>query len=336
MNLTAPTVVDLQAFDQLRRDAAQDEKATLAEAAVQFEALVIGMMLKSARDASLGSGLFDSSQTQQYLELMDQQVALDLARSGGFGFGRMIVEQLSEQPPAADARPARADSVRAPQWLTQDRVAALGPRSPFRGADAVRGLEQARDGASARPVAAGRAEADHSPIGSRRRFIERFLPDAVEAGRELGVEPRLLLAQAALETGWGRSIPHYPDGRPANNLFGIKAGASWRGPRIARWTIEHAGGVAERRLEQFRAYPSSADSFADYVALIGASARYAEAAAQARDPERYARAVARAGYATDPAYADKWLAIYNHHLSGDHLSGDPPSGDQRSGDGVSR
>src|SRR5204863_1482050 len=138
-------------------------------------------------------------------------------------------------------------------------------------------------------------------------FVAHLLPHATAAAAALGVEPRLLLAQAALETGWGGAVPQHADGSSAHNVFGIKAGSAWSGARIAEWTLEHEHGVAVRRSAEFRAYPSSAASFADYVDLIGNTPRYAAALASADNPEAYAHAVQAAGYATDPGYADKWL-----------------------------
>lgn len=275
--LSAPvptSTIDLNGLEELRHRAAREDPKAIAEAAVQFEALFIGLMLKTARDANLGEGIFDSSETMQYLELMDQQVALELARNGGFGFGKLIVEQLGGEAAELTTSPARLARPHAPQT----------PVEP--------------------------------PIETPQDFVSRFLPDATKAAKALGVEPRLLLAQAALETGWGTG-PAHADGTPSNNLFGIKAGGSWRGARVAQWTIEHANGVAERKRDQFRAYPSAAASFADYVQLIGNTPRYAQALEQAHDPEAFARAVTAAGYATDPDYAEKWLSIYH----GDRLGG---------------
>ena len=116
-----------------------------------------------------------------------------------------------------------------------------------------------------------------------------LLPEAQAAAAALGVEPRLLLAQAALETGWGRAAPQR-DGEPAHNLFGIKAGASWSGAAVEHWTLEHEGGVTAPQRERFRAYGDTAESFADYVDLISTARRYADALAQAGDAEAYARA----------------------------------------------
>jgi flagellar protein FlgJ len=99
-------------------------------------------------------------------------------------------------------------------------------------------------------------------------------------------------------------------------LFGIKAGASWDGAAVEHWTLEHEGGVTAPQREAFRAYDSTAASFKDYVELISTSRRYADALPHAGDAEAYARALTKAGYATDPSYADKWLAIYH----GDRLA----------------
>jgi flagellar protein FlgJ len=307
-----PNAVDLEGLSDLRRRAHRDDPGTLSEVAVQFEALFIGMMLESARSASLGSGLFDSGQTEQYLALMDRQVALELARSGGFGFGTMLERQLGGDPtePAQalatqGARPPRAaELARAPQAPVVDPAAApAAPGEP--------GTIEFPVGLPASLATLGGAEpaaelAEPTPA----QFVTALLPEANAAAEALGVEPRLLLAQAALETGWGRAVPQRGDAS-ANNLFGIKAGAAWNGPSVEHWTLEHEGGVTAPQQERFRAYGSTAESFADYVDLIGTARRYAEALEHAADPESFARELTKAGYATDPQYANKWLAIYH-------------------------
>ena len=305
-----PNAVDLEGLSALRRRAERDDPTALADVAVQFEALFIGMMLESARSASLGSGLFDGGETEQYLQLMDRQVALELARNGGFGFGKMLVQQLGEReavpPPPRSAHgaelaaPHAADPASAPAPAgSANTGAAEFPRTLPASLAAVGG------------VRASELPADPTPA----EFVNALLPEAKEAAAALGVEPRLLLAQAALETGWGRGLGH--DGAaPDNNLFGIKAGAAWTGAAADHWTLEHEGGVTAPKHERFRAYESTAESFGDYVDLISTARRYGDALASAGDAEAYARAVTDAGYATDPSYADKWLAIYH----GDRLT----------------
>jgi flagellar protein FlgJ len=307
-NVIPTNAVDLEGLGELKRRAQRDDPSALAEVAVQFEALFIGMMLESARSASLGSGLFDGAETEQYLRLMDRQVALELARRGGFGFARTLTEQLASAggvgaaavlraPPAdgaARARATRADSA----------TAATEPPSR-----ATAGTFPAHLPASLAALGGEvRTEPEQSPTPAE--FVTALLPEAQAAAATLGVEPKLLLAQAALETGWGRAVPE-GDSAPAHNLFGIKAGAAWQGGSVERWTLEHRGDVTAPELAQFRAYDSTAESFADYVDLIASSRRYSDALVNAANPEGYARAVTNAGYATDPEYADKWLAIYH-------------------------
>jgi flagellar protein FlgJ len=317
-----PNAVDLAGLSDLRRRAQHDEAGALAEAAVQFEALFIGMMLESARSASLGSGIFDSPETEQYLELMDRQVALDLAKRGGFGFGKLLIQQLGERDavpptrPGASAIPAPPPAAHASGRLHRAAPAAPPPRSE--GAEFPAGLPASL----AALGGAKRAEEPAPPTPDE--FVRAILPEAEAAAAALGIEPRLLLAQAALETGWGRAVPRNGP-ESANNLFGIKAGGSWSGPAVEHWTLEHEDGVTAPRLERFRAYGSAAESFADYVDLISTARRYADALAKADDPEAYARALTEAGYATDPAYADKWLAIYHGERLERALSGIAPA-----------
>jgi flagellar protein FlgJ len=285
------TAIDLAGLEQLKRRAAREDPAALAEAAVQFEALFIGLMLKSARDAGLGDGILDGEATRQYLELMDQQVALELARKGGFGFGKLIVGELAPADPSATPGDPATPHAGPPPGRT---AAPPAESFPQRLPESLLDL----------------GAYDATPPSAEEAFVRRLLPEATAAARSLGVEPGVLLAQAALETGWGASTTSHPDGRPANNLFGIKAGSDWNGARVASWTIEHEDGGVVRKREMFRAYARPADSFADYVRLITGSPRYAAALERAADPEAYARAVSEAGYATDPAYVDKWMSIY--------------------------
>jgi peptidoglycan hydrolase FlgJ len=283
------SVVDFQGLEQLRRTAAGDGRAALEESAVQFEALVLGLMLKTARDARLGEGLFDNAATDHYFELLDQQVALELARNGGFGFRDMLVRQLSQGLPGEAARPAPP--------------ATAAFRDPL-----VRPLSRTLPTEAARLAAPNEVAFEATTPAD---FVRELLPEAQKVAAKLGVDPKLVLAQAALETGWGRSMPRHPDGRSANNLFGIKATGGWTGARVSQWTLESVAGAVERQRAQFRAYPTPAASFADYAQLIAASDRYAGARSAAADVEAYARGIAAAGYATDPAYADKWLAVYH-------------------------
>jgi peptidoglycan hydrolase FlgJ len=291
LNIATPSFADVAGLQRLRSDAAREDPKAIEEAATQFEGLVIGMMLKSAREAT-GEGVFDGPETGQYLELMDQQVALEMARKGGFGLGKWLAAGLKGQS---------AHSAPEPEALVRDL---LVPRTSA--------------AAQTPPALNPLASVEPAPVSDAvleprtpDAFVSAVLPHARRAARRLGVAPDLLVAQAALETGWGRAVPKFPDGRPTNNLFGIKADAAWSGEKVAQPTLEYVNGVAERRSEQFRAYPDLAASFDDYARHIAANPRYQSALARGGDAESYVRAVSAAGYATDPDYGDKWLGVWN-------------------------
>jgi flagellar protein FlgJ len=134
------------------------------------------------------------------------------------------------------------------------------------------------------------------------------LPHARAAAAELGVATEAIVAQAALETGWGRRVPQSADGA-GHNLFGIKAGSSWSGRRVGVSTLEVQDGLTVRTQAAFRAYDSVGHAFRDYVELIRNSGRYGGVQAAGRDPARFAQALQSGGYATDPHYARKILQI---------------------------
>lgn len=144
---------------------------------------------------------------------------------------------------------------------------------------------------------------------SKDDFLRQLRPHAEQAARELGVDPNALLAQAALETGWGRSVPCNANGDCSFNLFGIKAGSQWSGATVNVPTLEFEEGIPVRKVERFRAYDSPADSFRDYAALIRDSSRYASARGAGDNVEAFATALQQGGYATDPHYAQKIAAV---------------------------
>jgi flagellar protein FlgJ len=145
--------------------------------------------------------------------------------------------------------------------------------------------------------------------GSREAFIESILPAARQAAETLGVSTKAVLAQAALETGWGRSVPRAADGRSSHNLFGIKANERWSGPRVEQLTTEFVNGTPQRQVESFRAYSSPAESIADHARLLARSPRYAAVRDTGDNIAAYGAALQQGGYATDPQYAKKLEAV---------------------------
>jgi flagellar protein FlgJ len=175
----------------------------------------------------------------------------------------------------------------------------------------IRQLSQGGQGAQAK-LSAEAATASRTGPGvddtQRRRFIDEMLPHAESAARELGVDPRNVIAQAALETGWGTSRPADATGT-SHNYFGIKAGSSWQGSSVNVDTTEFRDGVAGTERAEFRAYSSLAENVGDYVRLLRGNPRYAAALDTGGDVRAFANALQRGGYATDPAYADKIVAV---------------------------
>lgn len=316
MQSAAASYYDFSALASLRRDAGRDARGNLDPVARQFEALFVQMMLKSMRAATPRGELFDSARRQGYEQMYDRQLSLQLATRGGIGLAALIKAQLGT---AADSRSATdAAGVDAPPAL---RVAPRRVTGALAAARPLAGKTLLEAGRAARPAAAderapgaeieGKTErGSASRALTPARFVADLRPLAVAAAARLGVEPEVLLAQAALETGWGRHIAAAA-GASSNNLFNIKASRDWPGDTVRRAVLEYRDGVAVREVATFRAYGSLAESFADYASFLQSSPRYARALAKAADGEAYLRELQDAGYATDPRYADKVIGVWS-------------------------
>ena len=289
---SASLYTDLQSLEGVRHRADKHPEETLRFAAQQFEALFLQMMLKSARDAKLDDGLFDSEQTDFYQDLHDKQMAINMAQGQGIGIAELLVQQLRQnQGPGKDMEGVSA------QAAAVDRIRSL------------RDYLDARLPSTPRPAATAEPAAQNVPLDTPEAFVKTLWPQARQAADKLGVDPAVLLAQAALETGWGRSVSRHTDGRSSYNLFNIKADARWDGERVSVETQEFRNGAFGREQAQFRAYDSFADSFDDYVNFLQNSTRYRPALDSAPDSHRFVSELARAGYATDPDYAEKIIGI---------------------------
>ena len=252
--------------------------AALHAVAQQVDALFLQMMLKSMRDASAAVGEGDSNEMGMYQDMFDKQIALTLSQHQDLGLGSLLTRQMAAR--AAAATPAAADD------HTTPRPAAAPPAVPA----------AAQPATSAPPT---------SMTQSAGEFVDQVLPSIRTAAQALGLNPLVLLAQAALETGWGKRMARTADGSPSLNPFGIKADDTWDGARAAANTIESAGGVATQRQAAFRAYGSIEESVNDFANLLKNSPRYRHAMAAGPDAQAYVAGIGRSGYATDPEYAAK-------------------------------
>jgi len=294
-----PTIFDTGGLAALKSQARSQDPAALKATARQFEALFLQMVLKSMRDATPHEGLMESDQTRLYESLLDQQLSQVMAAKGGTGLAAMIEKQLMRNTvvPAADTDLPPRPLVQ-PYPLEQKSQAM--PLAPTVQQPVLRPLRDT-------PVRPAR-EPEATASSTQRQFVDQILPHAVEASRTSGVPAAFMVAQAALETGWGRSEPKRADGRPSYNIFGIKAGRGWNGATVDAATTEYVDGVGQQRTERFRAYGSYAEAFADYTRLLSSNPRYAGVVAAA-DGQSFARQLQQAGYASDPAYAEKLTRI---------------------------
>lgn len=285
----AGLALDVQGLQRLRSQAGRGGEAGLKEAARQFEALFLQNMLKSMRAAIPKSELSSNSQTELYTEMLDQQWAQTLA-----GRGMGLAEQLTRSLSGRALAPSEA----------QVPMSALVPasgESPFVGLTRHSAAYESwkRHAVSADDI----DRADHVEA-----FVARLAGPARSAERSSGVPAELILAQAALETDWGRRRITTADGADSHNLFGIKAGGRWQGETARVMTTEYVAGEAQRQEESFRVYPDAQAAFDDYARLIRSRPGYA-AARHAADSTQAAIALQEGGYATDPRYAQKLVAV---------------------------
>ncbi|MCX4187359.1 flagellar assembly peptidoglycan hydrolase FlgJ [Methylophaga sp. OBS4] len=303
----AQSAIDFHGLNALRYSANQDSEnqQTLRQVAGQFESLFVTMMLKSMRQASLGEGIFDSSQSKMYQDMTDQQLASDLSAGGGLGLQDVILRQLGGQ------QAATGNKVTAGQTYSIDTVIirpALGARVN------ARIIEQIRESMGSESLILQNPKInDSDPIdfGSPQDFVEKLWPYAKAAADKIGVAPEVILSQAALETGWGKHILQTTGGDSSFNLFNIKADASWNGEYTTINALEYRHGKAINEAADFRAYDSYQQSFDDYVQFLQTQPRYREALQHVDDAEAFVEHLHKAGYATDPQYADKIKRIMN-------------------------
>ncbi|MGC9459985.1 flagellar assembly peptidoglycan hydrolase FlgJ [Vibrio genomosp. F10] len=285
---------DIAGLDKLRQKAVggdeADDKAALAAAAKQFEAIFTSMLFKSMRDANANfeSGMMDSQNQQFYRQMLDDQMSSELSSSGSLGLADMIVAQLSTGSIENQNAAAQSDNF--------EEIM-----------DKVERNRQLREAAPLADVAAIQ-KAQPTSFDSPESFIKSMQPYANQAAKALGVDSSLLLAQAALETGWGQKVVQNSRGS-SNNLFNIKADRSWLGDKVATQTLEYHDNVPVKEQAAFRSYDSYQDSFNDYVRFLNQNPRYSTALQQTGSSEEFIHGIHKAGYATDPEYANKILRV---------------------------
>lgn len=327
---------ELNELNKISRLAKDDNEAALKQVAQQFEQVFMSMLMKSMREANQGFGednFLNSSQTQFYQGMLDEQMTMELAQDGGMGLADVLVKQLSRQldipMKADDASKDRKDFElsKAERMLNRafDSTGHLAASTMLK--DAVASVPEQKPEAPSTlkaesiPMAHAPTENDKGAgttypqrFESPAQFVEVLMPLAESVATEIGVDPKVLLAQAALETGWGKYLIQRGEGGSSHNLFNIKADSRWGGDSVATMTLEFRDGVAQRERAAFRAYDSFEQSFRDYISFLKGSSRYQVALQHADDPYAYLKQLQQAGYATDPKYAEKISRILDGEL----------------------
>jgi flagellar protein FlgJ len=287
----AGVYTDFNGLNTLQSAAAKNTPEAKRETAQQFEALFIQMMLKNMRQASQGDELLGGSQVEMSRDMYDQQLSIELAKNGALGIGDLMLDKMG--------MPANAQE-KMPTGIQQNVLLKRIPKE----------LEPIT-----RPIAFNIPDSDKktpTPISDYKTpkdFIHTLQPSVETAAQRLGTEPDVILAIAALETGWGQHVLLGQDGVSSNNLFGIKATNNWNKRQVMATTLEFDDGFMQTRREAFRQYDSAEDSIQNFADFLTSNPRYQKALDNADEPQKFIKELQRAGYATDPAYAEKVLSV---------------------------
>lgn len=281
-------IADFKSLGDLKRTAHKDANAALPEVAKQFEAIFLKAMMKSMRDSQHfidESSPFRGKSEETFQDMLDGQYVSKMTENGGIGLAKMMVQQMqkSQMVPGKINDPSAT-------------AAALKPQPLY---TATQNKQEAKQ------------------EGLIDQFVKNVLPYAKQAASVLGLDPKILLAQAALETGWGQFVIEDKTGKSSNNLFNIKADKQQGKDFVDVKTTEYIANTPIKMTASFKKYTTLEESFNDYVSLIKGTGRYKAALENTANPERYVKELGRAGYATDPDYAQKIMAIYK----GDELKG---------------
>jgi flagellar protein FlgJ len=307
----ADVYTDFNGLAKLKSEARKESPEALKEVARQFESIFLNNVLKSMREAKLADGAMDNDQSKFYSDMYDQQLAIHLSGSPGVGLADLIIRQLGPEKPDNNEKQDIEDYL--------NKSGGINPPQPPFEKGGLGGISDGQakvtpylqDSSPLDEMTALPLKNDHAlSIQSAEDFVRQLHPLAVQAARELGVEPKVILAQAALETGWGRSLIKNSNGSNSFNLFNIKADKSWQGKQAQVPTLEFDQGIAKKVNAGFRSYASFQESFKDYVDFIKSNPRYGDALKKVGNAEQYMHELQRAGYATDPKYADKVMNIY--------------------------
>lgn len=294
---------DSRSLNALKADAGKATPETIRETAKQFESLFMRELIKSMREATQKTGMLDNAGTDIATDMYDQQLSVTMSGQKG-GLGDLIAKQLSQQM-GIDTTQGN-DGI--PDTLALGASSSLASleRTAADTAAKARKLSSALDGIA--------PKLKRAPTETQASFVQQHSDTANRIEAATGIPASFMIGQAGHETGWGKHEIKVKGGQPSFNLFGIKAGPSWKGKVAEVTTTEYVDGVAQKKVAKFRAYGSYEESFNDYARLISESPRYEKVRANGKTAQAFATGLQKAGYATDPEYAAKLSRAINTTL----------------------
>ena len=354
----ARNALDLNGLNDIREQSragnSEGKKEALKEAAQQFEAIFMKMLLSSMRKAQEvleSDSPFNSESTKFYRDMHDQQMAVELSSNGSLGLTDLIVRQLggddgtfkpssvlrndgnlpvTDSANSSDDKASKVKKGSQHNSLIEKMLADKNQIKPdidipFAGnyqpqhninnqVNSAASQFIIRDVDKRANKVSGQSESvnnsatisNHS-FDEPKDFVTALIEPAQKVQKTLGVPFEVVIAQAALETGWGQKMIKDQDGASSNNLFNIKADSRWAGDKITKDTLEFEQGAMIKKSEPFRTYQSLTDSVDDYINFLSTSERYQDALQDSGNVEHFLQGLQKAGYATDPQYADKIL-----------------------------
>ncbi|MGA2551710.1 MAG: flagellar assembly peptidoglycan hydrolase FlgJ [Burkholderiaceae bacterium] len=319
MAITDPTnALNYNQISDLRQSVKSGDANANHKVAQQFEGVFLTMMLKQMRSSLPGGDPLESDSVKMVRGMYDEQIAQSMAAGKGIGLASALEKQLNRPRSSAiapgtgtTALPLHPADNSTGYSLRAADQAALPLRSIQQSALHYRTSLQSR---SSSVPAASTSTGSSASNDVHVDFVEKYKDAAVAASQASGIPTKVILGQAALESGWGKHEVKDASGNGSYNLFGIKAGSSWTGPTVEATTTEYVNGVAQKVVQKFRAYASYAESFMDYAKTIASSPRYAHVMEAAHDALGFAAAMGRSGYATDPAYGQKLAQVISGPL----------------------
>ena len=317
--------------EQSRGSDSEGKKEALQEAAQQFEAIFMKMLLSSmrkAQDVLESDSPFNSESTKFYRDMHDQQMAVELSSNGTLGLSELIVRQLGGGDGGFTPSSALRSDGDFEQVKKQAKLAKLQSQSNKESELSTFNLSSVSSNSAipqgnnninnvegtATPFAIDDVNQSEKSVNfstpsfnEPKDFVSALIEPAKSVQAKIGVPFQVIIAQAALETGWGQKIIKDQNGGSSNNLFNIKADSRWAGDKITKDTLEFEQGAMVKKSEPFRMYESLSDSVDDYINFLSTSERYQDALQGAGNVEHFLQGLQKAGYATDPQYADKIL-----------------------------